>query len=576
MRGKWRYGWVALATVVGLVPLTTPLVAQPVSPRAARTSRFTTLRRTVVSEGKRNLKYGPGEKRYVRDLAWGHTHGRGRPLAGFKQISDVHIVDEESPGRVEFLDQCSSPFSAAYRVQEAMSTQVGNSMLKQLGRIKRGPATGVPMKFVVSTGDNVDNNQLNEERWFIRLLDGGKLTPNSGGDTYDGYTREQFGPALSNKILKQAQKTFHSVGTGIPWYAVLGNHDGLVQGNAPSNDAFNAVAVGGMKPFRSLSANEDCPDDPSDGQQTFDALTAALGTDGRSVPADPTRHFMSHQEIIRTYFKTTGKPKGHGMARSPKDPAHGGERAGYYTFPVGRRVRGISLDTISYNGAPDGHIDDPQWNWLVKRLKRNSRTFFQDGKKVHNKKAKNRMIVLFSHHSSLTLNNPGGNPEAAPYHCFEPTDSPECAPNEGLHDLLLRFPNVILWVNGHEHNNRVRRLPAPKGKDPARGLWEVNTAAHIDWPQQARVIEIAWKPGKTRKASDTVFVYGTILDHGSSPDPHRAKQSLPDFLASISRTEAYYDACVRNGQADCAAGGRRKKDRNVKLVQKAPFNLGHR
>jgi hypothetical protein len=135
---------------------------------------------------------------------------------------------------------------------------------------------------------------------------------------------------------------------------------------------------------------------------------------------------------------------------------------------------------------------------------------------------------------------------------------------------------VILWVNGHEHNNRVRRLPAAPGTDPSRGLWEVNTAAHIDWPQQSRVIEIAWKPGKTRKAADTIFVYGTVVDHGAAPDPNRHKQSLTNYLSSISRTEAYYDACIRNGQADCSAGGRPKKDRNVKLIQKAPFNLGHR
>ena len=142
--------------------------------------------------------------------------------------------------------------------------------------------------------------------------------------------------------------------------------------------------------------------------------------------------------------------------------------------------------------------------------------------------------------------------------------------------MLLRFPNVIAWVNGHEHNNRVRRFPAPQGEDPAEGFWELNTAAHIDWPQQSRVIEIAWKPGKTRKEADTVFIYGTVVDHGAAPDPNVATQSTPDYLASISRVEAYYDACVRTGQADCAATGREKKDRNVKLVQKAPFDLGHR
>ena len=46
------------------------------------------------------------------------------------------------------------------------------------------------------------------------------------------------------------------------------------------------------------------------------------------------------------------------------------------------------------------------------------------------------------------------------------------------------------------------------------------------------------------------------------------------FLASRSRVEAYYDACVRFEQSSCEAPGTRA-DRNVKLVQKAPFDLGH-
>jgi hypothetical protein len=193
---------------------------------------------------------------------------------------------------------------------------------------------------------------------------------------------------------------------------------------------------------------------------------------------------------------------------------------------------------------------------------------------MKNKKARNRMIVLFSHHSSGSLNNPGANPEAAPYHCFETTDMPECADGEGLHDLLLRFPNVIAWVNGHEHNNRVKRIAAPEGADQALGLWEINTAAHIDWPEQSRIIEIAWKPGKTRKEADTIFIYGTTVDHGAAPKPDEASQSRLAFLSSVSRVESWYDACTREGQADCTAAGRLKKDRNVKLVQKAPFNLG--
>ncbi len=556
------------ALVVLLLPLTG--VHGATGNRAGGTGGTTTLDRTIVATGERELAYGPGAPRITRNLGWkADRTGRARPLAGFKQVSDVHVIDEESPARVEFLDLCGSPFNAAYRVQEALSLQIGNSMLKQLARNKVGPSTGVPLDFVISTGDNVDNNQFNETRAFIDLLDGEVVDPNSGAETYDGYTKEQFSQALELEILELAQKSFDSVGVGLPWYAVLGNHDGLAQGNVIANPVFDSFAVGGIKPFTPLDATANCPDDPSDSQQVMDAIASATATGGRSVPADPDRHFTSHQELVERYFDTTGVPVGHGFAGAPPDPMHEGERGSYYSFPLGQKITGISLDTISYTAGSNGHIPDAQFQWLVEELKANSGSYLEDGEVVDNAEATDRMVVLFSHHSSLTLNNPGGDRAAAPYHCFERSDNPSCAEGEGLKELLQRFPNVIAWVNGHEHNNRVRAYPVPEDQDQALGFWELNTAAHIDWPQQSRLIEIAWRPGE---AADSVMIFATTIDHAAALAPSET-QSNEDRLASIARIEAYYDACVRTGQAECnAVGG--KKHRNVRLIQKAPFDLG--
>ena len=184
------------------------------------------------------------------------------------------------------------------------------------------------------------------------------------------------------------------------------------------------------------------------------------------------------------------------------------------------------------------------------------------------------MIMIFSHHSSPTLNNPGANPAGVPYHCFTETDQPECADGEGLKTLLQRFPNVIGWVNGHEHNNRVAGFRGPAGGNSTRGFWELNTAAHIDWPQQARLIEVGWKHGASRKKPDTVYIFGTTVDHHAPLKPNKKKQSRLAYLSSFARVEAYKDACLRTGQAKCEAPGT-KLDKNVKLLQRAPFNLGH-
>ena len=562
MKRGWAYGGILLALAL----------AAPAAPLAAADrarNPLTTLDRTIVSKGDKDLAYGPGERYVTRTIGWPDPGGTGIPLVGFKQLSDVHVVDEESPARVEWLDGCGTPFNAAYRVQEAMSLQVGDSMLARLARIRRGPATNVPLSFVVSTGDNIDNNQLNELRWFISLLDGDMVNPGSGGPGYHGYTQEEFAPALPLETLELAQEPFDAVGTKVPWYAVLGNHDGLVQGNAPQNPSFETVATGGRKVFTPIDGYDNCPQDPEDSEQLESLMTNLVNTSSEDVPADPERVFVDHEELVEEFFQSDGRPYGHGLAAAPEDPMHDA-RAGYYSFPMGRKVRGISLDTLSYDGVADGHIPDPQFKWLRKELRRWSRAYFAGGKRKVNRKGRDRLIVIFSHHSSDTLMNPGGDVEGQPFHCFRKTDQPECADGEGLKNLLHRFPNVVAWVNGHEHNNAVRAFPAPGKKDPSRGFWELNTAAHIDWPQQSRLIEIAWKPG--RKA-DTVFVYGTVVDHGAPPDPNRDAQSTVTYLASLSRVEAYYDACVRGGQAACEAPGRRK-DRNVKLVLKAPFDLG--
>ncbi len=54
--------------------------------------------------------------------------------------------------------------------------------------------------------------------------------------------------------------------------------------------------------------------------------------------------------------------------------------------------------------------------------------------------------------------------------------------------LLGRFPNVVAWINGHSH---VNRITPHAHATPARSFWEVNTASHADYPHHARLIELA-------------------------------------------------------------------------------------
>lgn len=558
---KNKVSTTALALLVGTGLLAPTLVAT-----AAEETGTTTLDRTIKPDGQA-LTYGPGQQRVVRKLAWDRAKGKGQALGGLKQLSDVHVIDEESPGRLEFFDNCGGDYKDSFRPQDALTTQVGNSMLQQLAAITEGPATGVPLEAMVTTGDNIDSNQYNELRWFIDLMDGAIVSPNSGDEGYDGYTQAETPHALTDEQLALAQEPFQSVGAQVPWYMVFGNHDALIRGQVAFNFSFNNLVVGSTKPFDPIETYDNCPGAAG---PTGPALAAFSGPHAREVPADPHRHFMTHDETVQELFNSTSEPVGHGLANAPEDPRFG-SRAGYYTWDIAPDILGISMDTINWDGGSAGQLDDAQFRWIEDQLVGASKRFFgRDGKVQKNPGATNRFVVLFSHHTSKTMNNPNADDTTgAPYHCFKPSDAEGCADGEGLKSLLTRFPNVIGWVNGHEHNNRVKGFKGPKGSDPARAWWEISTAAHVDWPQQSRILEFAFKPGPLGKPG-SLFIYTTTVDHAAAPMPNQATQETVDYLASLSRMESYQDACIRGDQADCLKTGK-AKDRNLKLVQKAPF-----
>ncbi|MCU1356496.1 MAG: hypothetical protein JWM89_1914, partial [Acidimicrobiales bacterium] len=163
-----------------------------------------------------------------------------------------------------------------------------------------------------------------------------------------------------------------------------------------------------------------------------------------------------------------------------------------------------------------------------------------------------RLVVLFSHHNSWTMDNQRDDE-------YDPGPRTSGA---DLVALLGRFPNVVAWINGHSHEHKVLHHP---GLEPGSGCWEVDTASGIDFGQQGRTFELL------DNGDGTLSLVVTVIDHAGPPlVAHRQDGgwTTPE-LASISRELAANDD--RWVDPIALLGG--PEDRNVELVVDAPFPL---
>jgi hypothetical protein len=155
-----------------------------------------------------------------------------------------------------------------------------------------------------------------------------------------------------------------------------------------------------------------------------------------------------------------------------------------------------------------------------------------------------------------------------------PTLAPgETAPRKTGADLvatLQKHPHVVLWVNGHTHRNDVIAHPGAGG-----GFWEVNTAAHIDFPHQSRIVEIA------DNGDGTLSIFGTIVDADApltiSAAASYAAPGTPAALAGLARELGANDPQNRTEPSNLQGGRRGTPEvRNVELLVATPpgFGLG--
>ncbi|MFI9045926.1 TIGR03767 family metallophosphoesterase [Streptomyces sp. NPDC053427] len=550
-----------------------PLPARSGGGRAAPYGATTleTTARPAGGSGYRRLASGPGWPLVVRPELAAARRGRQdrrTALACFVQFTDLHVADVQSPLRTEFLRARSA---GSWRAQEALSVAGAVSLVEQVNALGGGPHTGRPPAFVMSTGDNIDNHSAVELEWFLTLMSGGRITPNTGDPgSYEGVQNcglplywhpdaalrdqdKRRGLPQIPGFLDAALRPVVSPGLRVPWYSTPGNHDDLPGGClAPQDPVLRDYLTGARKlfsvPDTDVAALAQVLKTGGDPKSTvLRDILRRNAAGARTVTPDERRRMITPHEYLRAHldpaFAGAG-PVGHGYSEDHLD----GERM-YYSFPVADGVLGISIDTTYRSGHFEGSLGSDQLAWLERTLAAHSARYYDaDGRLVRNAGADDAHILVFSHHHSPSMTR---RPDAG-------------RTEERRHDgeeviaLLGRFPNVVAWINGHSHINRITPHAHPTA---ARSFWEVNTASHVDYPQHARLIELV------DNHDGTLSLFGTLIE---SAAPHRT--DLDDLsavgLASLYR-ELSFNAPglatqMSGGVHEAMAGG--AADRNVELV----------
>ncbi|UFS60809.1 TIGR03767 family metallophosphoesterase [Subtercola endophyticus] len=523
------------------------------------TTLLQTIRQGALTTASyRTLTSGPGEPYVARIDVLRRTPAAGRAAARrsllyLGHLSDLHVIDAQSPARIEpMIVQDHSAWGSAFHPQDPLSVHATAAMVRAFSDARYSPLTGAPMGAAIVTGDSADMHSHLELRWYIDLMDGLEVNPASAGATYQGVqawaeaiwayrpadpSGGDFGaygfPTLPQLLAQAIAQPVPSVGLPAPWYAVYGNHDTLLLGTFNLSPQLHALAVGGQKSYTlDATAGSVLNGYASTGsalQQAMDALGIAFGRTGfKSVPANSERYLFEQRDFMAEHFATqpTPGPLGHGFTQHNLDS---GET--WWKADLTPNIRAFGLDTCNQVAGPDGAVPDVQFRWLQTELEAAT--------------AQKKLVLIFSHHNSLTLEN----------RAQRPGDTEVLHGADEFVALLLKYPVVIGWLNGHTHLNQILAHTSATG-----GFWEVTTASCIDFPQQQQCVEIV------DNRDGTLSLFTTVLDHASPATPGSGGTSVD--LASRSREFAANDwaetPMMRRGSA---------LDRNTELLLPAPFDL---
>jgi len=405
-------------------------------------------------------------------------------LLRFFTITDIHITDKESPAQAIFFAPLAGEFGiSVYAPFMLYTTHVFNAMVQTINKLN----TQDPIDFGLALGDMVNSSQYNEIRWFIDILDGKNINPDSG-------TKDDPAPGSNNDYQDEFVAT--GLDHSIPWYATIGNHDHFWMGSKPVNDRVrealiseNILQVGNI--FSDVNAMEksNYSTGTLDGSTLYGTIigsgvVAQMGTIPK-IPADPKRHAVSTSELINEFSNTTTLPVGHGFIQDDPNNVFG---ACYSFEPKSDLPLKVIVldDTEDETDLPGpsliygyGSLANGRTEWLINQLKAGQ----DEGK----------LMIIAAH-------IPIGVATDTPVGWYDSDDE------KALIAELKKYPNLILWVSGHRHLNTVTAFKSSDASHPENSFWEVETKSLREFPQQFRTFDLV------RNSDNTISIFTTNVD----------------------------------------------------------------
>jgi metallophosphoesterase (TIGR03768 family) len=411
-------------------------------------------------------------------------------LMHFFAMTDTHITDKESPAQLIYMAQFNSGIGpnavSLYSGIMPYTTHVLDAAIQTVNAIHQQ----YPIDFGISLGDVANSAGYNELRWYIDVIDGEDINPDSG-------KKDDPIPGPHNDYQDVYKAT--GLDNTIPWYQVIGNHDQHWMGSKPLSEYLteaytseNILLIGNVLLPGGID-ERDYYMGVLDGSTVHADIYGAGPVEDFDEPpqvvSDPNRRPVSSQEWMSEFLNTSSEPGGHGFTQDMIDR----DFACYSFEPKpDMPIKVIALDNTVKADTPGldpqvhiygyGTLDQERYEWLVAEL--------DEGQ------ANNKLMIIAAH---VPI---GVVPPGSPVGWWEQSyvSEPE------LIAKLQEYPNLLLWIAGHRHLNTITPFPSPDADHPELGFWGVETVSLRELPQQFRTFEIV------RNSDHTISILATNVD----------------------------------------------------------------